>query len=127
MGRRRLAVAARVAGVGLAALMLTACSSPAQNPGGTGKQAVSAVVFAFEPKDIVVRAGETTFAVTNNGAVEHNFVIEDAAGKTVAQIPNIATKRTLELKATLPPAKYTQVCTLPGHKDAGMIGTITAQ
>lgn len=83
--------------------------------------------FAFEPKDITVKAGETTFSVTNNGAVEHNFVIEDSAGKTVGQIPNIPVKRTVDVKVSLAGGKYTQVCTLPGHKEAGMIGTITAQ
>lgn len=119
------------AAVVLAAAMLTACPSPGQNAAGTtggAKTEIRAVEFAFEPKEIGVRAGDVTFSVTNAGNVEHNFVIEAAAGATVAQIPNISTKRTLEVTAKgLKPGKYTMVCTLPGHKDAGMLGTITVQ
>lgn len=115
----------------VAALALTGCPSPSQNsagPAAGSKTDVRAVDFAFEPKEIGVRAGDATFSVTNAGNVEHNFVIEDASGATVAQIPNISVKKTLEVTAKgLRPGKYTMVCTLPGHKDAGMVGTITVQ
>jgi len=83
--------------------------------------------FAFDPKDVVVKAGEVIFAVKNEGAIEHNFIVEDGARKNMAQIAVLDAGKTEELKVTLRGGTYGIVCTLPGHKDAGMIGTLRVQ
>ncbi len=102
-----------------------ASASPVAAAGTASRVEIKAFEFAYDPKDLTVRAGEITFVVENTGAIEHNFVIEAAGGQTVAQIPNIGVRRTAELRVTLQPGAYTQVCTLPGHREAGMVGTIT--
>jgi len=83
--------------------------------------------FLFAPKDVTVPAGEVTFVVKNEGAIEHNFVLEDKAKKRTAQIPVLEPAQTLEIKATLKPGSYVIYCSLPGHKEAGMVGTLTAR
>ncbi len=88
---------------------------------------VKAREFLFDPKDLSARPVEVTFAVKNEGSIEHNFVIEDANRRTVAQIPVIEVGKTEELKVTLRPGSYTIACNLPGHKDAGMVGTLRVQ
>lgn len=88
---------------------------------------IKAREFAFEPKELTARAGEVTFDVKNEGSLEHNFIIEDAARKTVAQIPVIEAGKTEDLKVSLRPGTYAIVCNLPGHKDAGMTGTVRVQ
>jgi len=80
--------------------------------------------FLFTPKDIVVGIGGIAFVVNNQGAIEHNFVLEAPGGKTVAQIDAIEPGQTGRVTATLPPGIYTMYCSLPGHRDAGMVATL---
>lgn len=88
---------------------------------------IKAREFAFDPKEVSARPVEVTFVVKNEGSIEHNFVIEDANRRTVAQIAVIEAGKTEELKVTLRPGTFTIACNLPGHKDAGMIGTLRVQ
>ncbi len=88
---------------------------------------VRAREFVFDPKELSTRPVEVTFVVKNEGSIEHNFVIEDANRRTIAQIAVIEVGKTEELKVTLRPGTYTIACNLPGHKDAGMIGTLRVQ
>jgi uncharacterized cupredoxin-like copper-binding protein len=89
--------------------------------------AIRAREFAFDPREVSVRAGEWTFEVKNEGSIEHNFVIEDSTRKTIVQIPVIDAGKTEDVKATLRAGAYNLVCSLPGHKDAGMLGVLRVQ
>lgn len=88
---------------------------------------IKAREFVFEPKEVTVRSGEITFEVKNEGAIEHNFVLEDSAQKRVAQIAVIEAGKTEDLKVMLRPGTFAIICNLPGHKDAGMTGTLRVQ
>jgi uncharacterized cupredoxin-like copper-binding protein len=83
--------------------------------------------FFFAPKEVSVAPGETTFTVQNGGAIEHNFVVENAGGKHLAEIPVIEPGQTLETKATIPSGIYTIYCGLPGHREAGMVATLSVR
>ena len=72
--------------------------------------------------DTDIRAGEVTFNVTNNGALEHNFTIE---GIDEAVLDLIYQQETQSLTVTLEPGTYLLVCTIEGHHDAGMELEIT--
>jgi uncharacterized cupredoxin-like copper-binding protein len=85
---------------------------------------VRAREFAFEPKELTVRPGEITFVVRNVGAIEHNFVIQDGARRTIGEIAVIPPGTAEEVRVILRVGTYQMVCTLPGHKDAGMVGTL---
>lgn len=80
--------------------------------------------FLFDPKDFTVGTGEIVFVVKNQGAIEHNLVLEVPGGKTVAQIAIIEPGQTTRVTATLPAGTYTLYCSLPGHRDAGMAATL---
>lgn len=88
---------------------------------------IKASEFRFTPKDVTIKPGEVIFSIRNEGEIEHNFVIEDAAGKKVAGIASILPGKTDQLRVTLRSGKYAILCDLPGHKDAGMRGTLTVQ
>ncbi len=88
---------------------------------------ITAEEFRFTPKDVTIRPGEVIFSVKNEGAIEHNFVIEDAAGKKVAGIASILPEKTDQLRVAPRAGRYTMLCDLPGHKDAGMQGTLTVR
>jgi uncharacterized cupredoxin-like copper-binding protein len=68
-------------GIGLIAALLAGCSASASSTPGTAELprvvTVSALdSFAFDPDRIQVRADETIrFVVTNDGVLEHEFVI----------------------------------------------------
>ncbi len=88
---------------------------------------LAATEFKWTPKDVSVAAGDITFSVANKGTVEHNFVIEDAKGKVLKEVDAILPGKTMQVKVTLKAGKYTIVCTVPGHREAGMVGTLTVK
>ncbi len=67
-----------------------------------------------------VKAGKVTFQVKNAGNLEHDFVIEG-----VGKIPLILAGETKTLTVDLKPGTYTVLCSLPGHKEAGMQTKLT--
>jgi uncharacterized cupredoxin-like copper-binding protein len=77
--------------------------------------------FAVAPK--TVRKGAViTFALTNRGAIGHDFRIR---GK---KTPVIAAGKKGTLKVTFAKAgRYPYLCTLPSHAPAGMKGVLTVK
>jgi plastocyanin len=76
-----------VAGAALSALALAmaACGGGDDgggSGGGTGGgsgPSITIVDFAFNPDSVDVSAGTTTITLVNNGAVEHNFSLDDGS------------------------------------------------
>ena len=85
---------------------------------------VAAREFLYVPKDLSAAPGDVTFVVTNEGVIEHNFVVEDAAKTAAAVIPIIEPRQTVQITATLHPGTYTIYCSLPGHREAGMVAAL---
>lgn len=81
---------------------------------------IAAREFLYVPKMLSAPAGDDVFVVTNEGAIEHNFVIESDAKTKVAEIAILEPGETLQVHAALQPGTYVIYCSLPGHRDAGM-------
>jgi cell division septation protein DedD len=116
----------RIAVAPLAGLLgLSTVLSLAQ-PGRSAPLSVGLIAkeFLFFPKDVTVGTGEIAFIVKNQGAIEHNLVLESLGGETVAQIAIIEPGETTRVTASLPAGIYTIYCSLPGHRDAGMAATL---
>jgi uncharacterized cupredoxin-like copper-binding protein len=96
------------------------------HPGGGAPPSVGLIAkeFLFDPKDVTARTGEIAFVVKNQGTIEHNLVLDAPGGKTVAQIAIIEPGQTTRVTASLPAGVYTIYCSLPGHRDAGMVATL---
>lgn len=95
---------------------------PGAGPGGTaGSVAVSEKEWTIAFPSSPIKAGRITFMVKNEGAIEHNFVIE-AAG---LQIDAIQPGQTKQASVTLKAGTYEVLCNIPGHKEAGMKTTLT--
>lgn len=112
-------------------------AAPADGGGGvSGEATVSASEFAFDPADVALTAGaEVTVELDNGGAVEHNWTVlsEEIAAESefnedlvVAQVGNTAGGETNSASFTLEPGEYQVICTIAGHFDAGMQGTVSA-
>ncbi|MEX2532741.1 MAG: cupredoxin domain-containing protein [Nitriliruptoraceae bacterium] len=120
MGNTR--IVAMIAG---AALALTGCgsgedeASPADSS-ASGAVEVEAGDLYFEPESLSASAGVIEITLVNAGAVEHDFVIEEAGNTEVvlAQAGETATG-SIELEA----GTYTFYCSIPGHRTT-MEGTL---
>jgi uncharacterized cupredoxin-like copper-binding protein len=109
-------------------LLLAACGGgggqqggPPPSPPGATTVTVEETEFAFVPKDMTARAGQVTFEIKNVGAVEHNFIIVG----TNVQVEGIQPDQSKSVSVTLKAGTYAVECTIPGHKEAGMVGTLT--
>ena len=84
---------------------------------------VSAREFSFSLDATEVEAGTVTFVVQNQGTMEHDFAIRgNGVEEKTSQIhPGESTTLTVVLQ----PGTYPYLCTIPGHEQAGMVGTFT--
>ncbi len=64
---------------------------------------------------------------TNPSAIPHNVTVQQGTnGKVLGHTPTFASsKKTLVLN--LPAGNYTYYCSVPGHRQAGMVGTLTVK
>ena len=88
---------------------------------GAGTTTVELTEFAISPATLSVPAGGS-LEVTNAGAAVHNLSLE-GTDITTADLDGGASE-TLDL-SSLAPGEYGVLCTIPGHADAGMRGTLT--
>ncbi len=84
--------------------------------------AISATEFKFTPSTINVPIGKPiTFTFTNSGAVNHDFTIQGTAFSLAANPGQTVTGQFTFDKA----GTFAFICSVPGHKDAGMQGALT--
>lgn len=100
-------------------------SSPASGPGGTLKLAADPTQIAFDTTKLSSKPGKVTIDLDNPAALEHDVAIEQE-GKTIAVSDRITEDET-SVTAELAPGEYTFLCTVPGHAEAGMEGTLTVE
>jgi plastocyanin len=81
--------------------------------------------LAFNTTSLTAKAGKVTIDFKNPSALEHNVVIEQN-GKELAGFEPIAEGEESET-AELKPGTYTFFCSVPGHREAGMEGTLTVK
>jgi plastocyanin len=102
----------------------TETSAPAAGKGGTSlKLAANASgLLAYNTKELSAKAGTVTITMANMSPLEHNVTIAEGS-KVLGATPTFkGGSRTLTLK--LKPGKYTFYCSVPGHRQAGMEGTL---
>jgi plastocyanin len=134
----------------LAALALVACGSSSSDSSSTetksqsgtstesnaeGGSAGSAATLdieaapsglAYATETAESKAGKVTVNFTNPQPLTHDVAIEDSSGKTIGKTELIAEgsdSTTVDLK----PGEYTFYCSVPGHREAGMEGTLTVK
>ena len=79
--------------------------------------------LSYDTKALSAPAGTVTITMTNMSPVEHNVTIAEGS-KVLGATPTFAgSSKTVTVK--LKPGKYTFYCSVPGHRQAGMEGTLT--
>lgn len=84
----------------------------AADPGGA---------LAFDTASLEAASGSFTIAFTNESTTPHNVTIEEVEGAATSTF----TEGEEDLALELEPGTYTFFCSVPGHREAGMEGTLT--
>jgi plastocyanin len=90
-------------------------------------------LLAYTVKQATATAGPITISMTNKSGVPHNLAIQaGAAGPTLGSTPvlghtPISPSGTHSFTVNLKPGVYTFYCEVPGHREAGMYGTLTVK
>jgi plastocyanin len=82
--------------------------------------------LAYTTDTASAEAGKVTVDFTNPQPLSHDVAIEDSGGKTIAKTEVIG-EGSDSTTANLKPGEYTFYCSVPGHREAGMEGTLTAK
>jgi VCBS repeat-containing protein len=125
-----------IAILGAVALVATACTGgdgDVEGGGGGGEQAAAPAAveialadFSISPTAISVPAGQPIeFTVMNHGAAPHTFAVDVADKTFVTDLIDPDGQVTLDVPA-LEEGSYEAYCTVAGHKDLGMVATVTA-
>jgi plastocyanin len=80
-------------------------------------------LLSYDTKQLSAKAGTVTITFTNAAPLEHNLTIAQGS-KVLGATPTFdGGSRTLTL--SLEPGSYTFYCSVPGHRQAGMEGTLS--
>jgi uncharacterized cupredoxin-like copper-binding protein len=81
----------------------------------------------FTKSSLTAKAGTILIQFINNSPLAHNVTIrQGTSGHVIGATPTFS-GGTRTLTVTLKPGTYTFYCSVPGHSDAGMHGTLTVQ
>lgn len=80
----------------------------------------------FDPTTLEAVAGAVTINYTNPSEVPHNVAIEDGS-ETVAQGETVTGGDSAPATADLDPGEYVYYCSIPGHRESGMEGSLTVE
>jgi len=121
----------------------TGLLASAVEPPGAGKPAVESAgklqiaaspsgQLAYVSSKASATAGAVTVEMANMSGVSHNIAIEAGSGGasgsgTVLGASQFTAKGTVAVTVKLKPGTYTYFCQAPGHRAAGMFGTLTVK
>jgi mono/diheme cytochrome c family protein len=84
--------------------------------------------LAYTVRDATATAGPIQIDSRNASSIPHDIAIQQGTdGPQVGQGRVVSRGGVSTVSATLRPGRYTFYCTIPGHREAGMQGTITVR
>lgn len=90
---------------------------------GARRIEVTATSFEFDPDEIRVDAGENIAIVLRSTDILHDFTIDELDAHVAADGGETAEGGFTAAE----PGRYTYYCTVAGHRDAGMEGTLVVE
>jgi plastocyanin len=82
--------------------------------------------LAYTTNKATAKAGQVSVEFENPQELQHDVSIEDSSGKVLAETELVA-GGSATTTANLKPGTYTFFCSVPGHREAGMEGTLTVK
>jgi plastocyanin len=80
----------------------------------------------YDKTSLAAKAGTVKIDFTNKAELAHNVTIESSGGANVGATETFSSG-SKTLSVTLKPGTYKFYCSVPGHRQAGMEGTLTVQ
>jgi plastocyanin len=90
-------------------------------------EAAEGTELAYATKAATAKAGQVSIEFTNPQSLSHDVAVEDSSGKELGKTELVAGGSTTATIGNLKPGEYTFFCTVPGHREAGMEGTLTVE
>jgi plastocyanin len=111
----------------------SSADTAATTSGGSGSSGGSTIAIsadpsgalAYEQTDVTAKAGSDTLDFTNDSSTPHDVVVEGDDGEVGRTDVIQADEATADIE--LQPGTYTFFCSVPGHREAGMEGTLTVK
>lgn len=82
--------------------------------------------LAYTSDEETTEAGEVTVEFTNAQSLAHDVAIEGSGGEQIGKT-EVITEGEDSTTVELEPGEYAFYCTVPGHREAGMEGTLTVE
>jgi plastocyanin len=104
-------------------------TAPAGGGGGASTVDISAPAdgsLAFDQTDLTTKAGAVTINFDNPAALSHDVKVEDSSGTELGGT-DLVSQGDATATVDLQPGSYTFFCSVPGHREAGMEGTLTVK
>jgi plastocyanin len=80
----------------------------------------------FTTSSLTAKPGKATIEFENKASLEHNLTIASPSGSVVGATPTFA-GGTKTLTVTLAAGTYKFYCSVPGHRQGGMEGTLVVK
>jgi plastocyanin len=105
----------------------TAGSTTTPTTSGTALKlsAPSSGTPAFNTNTLSASSGQVTIDFSNPSPVQHDVAI--AQGSKIIAKSDLISGGSISVSSSLKPGKYLYYCTVPGHRQAGMQGTLTVK
>jgi plastocyanin len=106
----------------------TAAPAPAASGGSSSVklEANPEGQLEYNTKSLTAKAGKVSVDFTNSSSLPHNVTIESSSGEKVGATPTFS-GGSKSVSVSLKPGTYKFFCSVPGHRQAGMEGTLTVQ
>ncbi len=83
--------------------------------------------LAYAQEEVTATAGDVTVDFNNPQPVGHDVDIEGSGGESLGKTEVITEGSSSVTLKGLKPGKYTYFCSVPGHREAGMEGTLVVE
>ena len=102
-------------------------TQPSGSPSGSSIGADPGGQLKFTKSSLSAKAGKVAIRFTNSAPVPHNLTIQQGTNGAVVGATPTFSGGTKTLSVNLKPGTYTFFCSVPGHRQAGMQGTLTVR
>jgi plastocyanin len=127
MGTRKSRLAA-LAAVGAMVVGASVAGTAQAASGTTLKLSASKTALKFNvTKLTAAKPGKVTLVMSNPSAIKHNVALKGGGLKKPVVGKVVGKGQTSTISATLKKGTYTFYCSVPGHEQAGMKGTLTVK
>lgn len=113
----------QLAALAVVAIALFGCGDDGDGDVADGAVVIEASEFEFAPDTVTIAAdSDVEITLDNVGAVEHDWAVEELDVNIHADAGETATGT-----VNVPAGTYDIICTIPGHAEAGMVGTLVVE